>query len=366
MPEFYIRGEKYSLEEIQKLTQNNFCLQNIRSMPSSLYKYFPNTISEKGINYSQEALKNNTVYLQNPALFDDPYDCAMSANEQNFYIKRITYYAERCGIKVQPEWDYYKIVYELSIYLYEVIKKGISLERLFLSDTTTTSNQLFELSELRFEQFILNIEKSLDREFKEFPDVWQRSFDSAIQKEYIDVMQDGLKFRVSCFAESPYSILMWSHYANCHKGFCIEYEIPPYPEINVSLFHNLHPVIYSDTRISVLEQYLKYLKAPKLSADILWDIYKYGLLMKSMDWKYQNEWRLIFPNNMIPNNTCQFFKIKKVYLGNKMCKDDRWKLIEICNSKKIPYIGVNISQEKYEMMNCTMLCENCPRIVKSD
>ena len=88
--------------------------------------------------------------------------------------------------------------------------------------------------------------------------------------------------------------------------------------------------------------------------------------MKSIDWKYQNEWRLILLDNVIPNNNCQFFKIKKVYLGNRMCKDDRWKLIEICNSKQIPYTGVNIDQEKYEMRNCDILCENCPRIVLND
>lgn len=363
MSEFYIRGKQYSLEEIKKLKQDDFCLQNINNMPLRLYKYFPNIISpETGKNYSQEALINNTVYLQKPSLFDDPYDCTILANEQDFYIKRITYYAERCGINVQPEWDYYKIVFEISSCLYEGIKKGLSFEKLFSLKTTPKV-----LSELRLEKFILNIEIGITDTFKNFNDAWQRSIDKAIQLEYVDDVQNDLQsFRVSCFAESPYSILMWSHYANCHKGFCIEYEIPPYSEANELLYHNLHPVIYSDTRISVLEQYLKYLKTPKLSVDILWDIYKYGLLMKSMDWKYQNEWRLVLPDNMISNNICKFFKIKKVYLGNKMCKADRWTLIEICNKQQIPYIGVNIAQEKYEMTDCTLLCENCPRIITSD
>lgn len=75
---------------------------------------------------------------------------------------------------------------------------------------------------------------------------------------------------------------------------------------------------------------------------------------------------LFFLDNMIPNNSCQFFKIKKVYLGNKMKKNDRWKLIEICNRNGIPYTGVIIAQEKYEMMDCTELCENCPNIVEND
>lgn len=102
MPEFYIRGQQYFLEQIQKLIRTDFCLQNITNMPLSLYKYFPNvTSSDTGINYSQEALINNTVYLQNPTLFDDPYDCTILADEQEFNVRRITYYAKRCGINVQ-------------------------------------------------------------------------------------------------------------------------------------------------------------------------------------------------------------------------------------------------------------------------
>lgn len=69
MSEFYIRGKRYSLDQVQKLTRTDFCLQNITNMPLSLYKYFPNVISPNtGINHSQEALINNTVCLQNPAL----------------------------------------------------------------------------------------------------------------------------------------------------------------------------------------------------------------------------------------------------------------------------------------------------------
>lgn len=223
-------------------------------------------------------------------IVDDPYDCTILADEQEFALKRITYYARRCGINVQTEWDYSKIAYELSLFIFEGIKDGASLEKLF-----SNNSDLEQLSELRLKKFILNLEIGIFGTFKNFNDVWQRSFYNAIHSEYIDDVQNSINnFRVSCFAESPYSTLMWSHYANQHKGFCIEHEIPPYSESNELLFHNIHPVIYSDTRISTLEQHLNYSELPKITSEILWDLYKYGLLMKSMDWKYQNEWRLIF------------------------------------------------------------------------
>lgn len=52
-----------------------------------------------GINYSKEALENNTVYLQEIKKFDDCYDCTLSINIEEFARLRIAYYAKICGIK---------------------------------------------------------------------------------------------------------------------------------------------------------------------------------------------------------------------------------------------------------------------------
>ena len=124
------------------------------------------------------------------------------------------------------------------------------------------------------------------------------------------------------------------------------------------------PVIYSNERVSILEQCVRFLQPPGLTGDILWDIFKYGLLMKSMAWKYQNEWRLISCDNLLANDyNCAFFKIKKVYLGNKMDVQERLKVIEICKQKQIPYVGITIMPNRYEMMDCGQLCERCPKML---
>ena len=86
--------------------------------------------------------------------------------------------------------------------------------------------------------------------------------------------------------------------------------------------------------------------------------------MKSLDWKYQNEWRLISCDSMLSdeNYNCKFFKIQKVFLENKMDHRSRLKIIEICKQKQIPYAEVTISFDKYEMSECKQLCEDCPRL----
>ena len=57
-------------------------------------------------------------------------------------------------------------------------------------------------------------------------------------------------------------MLMWAHYADSHKGFCVEYDIPTPDEHNINLLQNLLPVIYSDERVSVLNECLEDLTYP--------------------------------------------------------------------------------------------------------
>ncbi len=89
-------------------------------------------------------------------------------------------------------------------------------------------------------------------------------------------------------------------------------------------------------------------------------------LLKSTDWKYQKEWRLISYDDLLSVDgqyNCRFFKIKKVYLGNRMNTQDRLRVIMICKDKQIPYTGVTIAPDKYKMLDCLQLCEQCPRVI---
>lgn len=45
-----------------------------------------------------------------------------------------------------------------------------------------------------------------------------------------------------------------------------------------------------------------------------------------------------------------------------MSAKDRKKIIKVCKRKGIPYVGVIISPDKFEMKDCSILCENCQRI----
>lgn len=89
---------------------------------------------------------------------------------------------------------------------------------------------------------------------------------------------------ISCLSEEFDSLLMWAHYANNHRGMCVEYELL---EINKQLGFSPVPIIYSDNRVSVHT-----LDPNALEKDIQ-RIFIESLTSKSPEWSYEKEWRII-------------------------------------------------------------------------
>jgi hypothetical protein len=80
---------------------------------------------------------------------------------------------------------------------------------------------------------------------------------------------------VLSLTSKPDSVLMWSHYANSHKGFCLEFDTSAEP------FASARKVQYRETRHSFDVD-----ARPEETATNF-------LLAKHKDWEYEDEWRLI-------------------------------------------------------------------------
>lgn len=106
---------------------------------------------------------------------------------------------------------------------------------------------------------------------------------------------------LASFSERSDSILMWSHYANNHKGVCIGYSLKELIEK-----YDFFPVVYEGR----LQQYTD-------GSSELREI-----LTKYTDWSYEKEWRLIQKDEKGKslNGKCiPFVKPKEIILG---CKSD--------------------------------------------
>ena len=353
LPPTYCWNHQYfTKEQIESITRQDYILSRLNNQPTKLYKYFPNIVDQQtGRNFSVEALQKNTVYLQSPINFDDPYDSTICLDEYQFCIQRLKYYCDLCEFPYDETWDYRELVNEFAKYLNALdCKTEEEWERVF--KVKGLENDVLDLTH-RFFAKTLQV-WLFQRENQN--EMWLKCINVALHQEYESV-QDNLAgiFKISCFTTTPFSMLMWAHYANSHKGFCIEYDFPQvnghYQDISMNLF----PVIYSNVRVSVLEHCLIDLKSPTVTDEVLWPIYKYGLLAKSLYWLYQDEWRLVSCDDLLadqPNYNSTFSPITRVYLGAKMSDENRKKIAGMCKEKKIPVSCVMPTTMDYSMQEC--------------
>lgn len=118
--------------------------------------------------------------------------------------------------------------------------------------------------------------------------------------------------RVACFSENLYSVLMWSHYADGHSGFCIEYDFNSIDELK----ELISPVVYSNDRYDLSEALANY-----NHQKMLYNCF----FFKSLEWAYEKEWRIVIPEGMFENNKFYFNGkngIKGIYLG--FCSNNKY------------------------------------------
>lgn len=169
------------------------------------------------------------------------------------------------------------------------------------------------------------------------------------------------QFKITCLSERWDSSLMWSHYTNKHQGFCLEYDFthPDYPYFRINYPEYiasrlmLFPVQYSNKRPQITETLLdskfrfNYSKSKKLPSLTIKNVIK-ALLVKSKDWEYEHEWRIIQIGTKTQNKI-KFPKPTKIFLGCNISKENKQKLIEIAKKKNIPIYQMVLEPDEYRL-----------------
>ena len=147
-------------------------------------------------------------------------------------------------------------------------------------------------------------------------------------------------FRVASLAADNKNRLMWAHYADEHKGFCIEYDYS-----KASLLNLPAPVIYSKNRIKV--PWAVMMNNSSENRRHATQCYMKALLVKDEAWFYEQEWRIIIPQigaefvNMPP--------ISCVYLGARCSEDNKSRIKELAASKGIPVKQMVLDRGEYAL-----------------
>lgn len=150
-------------------------------------------------------------------------------------------------------------------------------------------------------------------------------------------------FLVGCLCTSYKNRLMWSHYADSHKGFCIEYDFSE-PEAEILSKLPL-PVFYSENRPLV-----PWKAAIDNSVENMEEAYAeimMGLLTKDKEWEYENEWRILI--GATEDSELAMPKVSCIYLGASIEKENRDKIVAIAKKQNIPVKQMKADRGAYDL-----------------
>lgn len=115
-------------------------------------------------------------------------------------------------------------------------------------------------------------------------------------------------------------ILSWSHYADSHKGFCVGFHT-----LNMKAFLKKHGPFLDLRSVDYTKEY-PFINAYKTSDE---EIANKIVWTKSMDWKYEHEYRVLWLNGANKSLRIPDGIIRRVVLGCQVNPTDKAEMISI-------------------------------------
>lgn len=132
--------------------------------------------------------------------------------------------------------------------------------------------------------------------------------------------EDRKDWGVFCLCESCKNILMWSHYADKHKGFCVRFDSNP------------------DNRLGDIARRVSYScdcpSPDPYSAEGLERLYDELFFTKAKCWEYEREWRMLNDKGDIELPLAEFTTLSGIIFGLNMPTPHRETLRRILSGKK--------------------------------
>jgi len=289
-----------------------FSLKNSR-LPSYIYKY--REINENSI----KNLQDDTVWLADPSNFNDPYDSAHTADFNAMHKNDSAESLEKYFSDPRFSVD---IDVETKKHLLSQEQPFEALSEYFLKDEPEDKKLLIKSM----------IEKVTNDRY------------AKLTKE--NSVGVSSSFKLCSFSEVYNSMLMWAHYADYHKGFCVEYNVSAWEESSFKR-RFLYPVIYSNSMFNATD----YFSYDNKNNDRNNLYLSQTALIKSKEWEYEKEWRLVFSNGVFETEkSYPIGTAKAVYLGAKIKSEKQDLLVNICNEKNIKLYKMKTSHNTFNLV----------------
>ncbi len=172
---------------------------------------------------------------------------------------------------------------------------------------------------------------------------------NCLHSKHLSLYKESFKgFHSASFCmDSPHrraieNTLMWAHYANSHKGICVEYELESCDfrstSLNPLLASRLYKVSYSDNNSHPLD-----FTNPEIALN-----FRNGFAYKSSCWEYEQEMRLIaytldYSQRFVQYNIRTQDPIKAIYFGVKCTAQRRNKVKDTLKGRNIKFYQMKLN-----------------------
>lgn len=245
-----------------------------------LYKY-------RGFNdRAIESVLESTLWFSPPSTFNDPFDCSLDIKEDLSIDEKTELHA--------------KISLSLDKYTNEqIIKNTIA--------------------------------------YRTIPD-YRQDMDRRLRK----TMVEGARSHgVFCFSQSNIVSLMWSHYADSHKGFCIGYERTEKNQLGDNEY--TRPVNYNGAPYILLSEIFD---DNGLISKQTTDLFMYT---KDPNWEYEKEWRILSENVGAEKADELGTKIVSICFGLKMPEWQKKSIAGLLKSTTIELYQMYRTPESFDL-----------------
>ena len=280
----------------------------------SMYKYFQN------LDYAISSITDDSIYFDSVSSFNDPFE----GYSEVLYFDNSTQFdlIEFIILKKKVNNDVEYIKKTNVFYIYNIIIEYLNTNLMFINNNSSSFPYIE--SKIDLYHYIINyiqtneeatisidIKEVLDYFFKKWniEEYIQNAYKAITNEKPLKINRQDNLIKVSCFAESNKSILMWAYYAGGYKGICIEYNFEDEKDKEM-----LFPVIYSNNRLFKSKNWFR---------------------RKAYCWKSENEWRMVKDNNKQTK-----IKVMNIYFGVKFDYANNDKYLEIVKLAQERNIGL--------------------------
>lgn len=161
-------------------------------------------------------------------------------------------------------------------------------------------------------------------------------------KNNIDTFLNFISSRgIYSLSRTQYNSILWSHYADSHRGFCVEYDLNKLLKLDKKTYE----VIEVDYVSVMPELNLSDLITSEMNIAL---ILKKMIGTKSKEWGYEQEVRII--TSVIEKQFYDFRALKCIYFGCNMNEKEKLIIMKTLKGRGIKYYDMKMTQNNYQLI----------------